>query len=327
MTILRRFFAPTLASLLLAGSAFAHPTAPPPEEAVPAVDIPIADTAVYPESISADSSGTLYLGSIKGVIFRALPGVGEAQPWIRPDAANGLLSILGVLVDEKSNTLWVCSSPAPFRSPPAIGVSALVAFDLSSGKFKASHPLPSPAAACNDIAVDDAGTVYATDTPNGRILTLAPGGNALAPFAQDAKLRGVDGIAFAGDGLLYVNNVITQKMLRVNRGADGAFAGLTELTLSQPVKGPDGLRPIAGNRFLQAEGGAGRITEVTISGDAAEITELRGGLTSSPGVTLSGQIVYALEGKIGYLVDPKLKGQDPGPFVIRAIPYMQGSGE
>ena len=29
---------------------------------------------------------------------------------------------------------------------------------------------------------------------------------------------------------------------------------------------------------------------------------------------------YAIEGKIGYLVDPKLKGQDPGPFRIIAIP-------
>ena len=29
---------------------------------------------------------------------------------------------------------------------------------------------------------------------------------------------------------------------------------------------------------------------------------------------------YALEGKIGYLIDPKLKGQDPGVFSAHAVP-------
>jgi hypothetical protein len=47
---------------------------------------------------------------------------------------------------------------------------------------------------------------------------------------------------------------------------------------------------------------------------------LREGLNSSPGVTPVGGTAYAIEGKIRYLIDPKLKGQDPGPFVIRAIP-------
>jgi hypothetical protein len=33
-----------------------------------------------------------------------------------------------------------------------------------------------------------------------------------------------------------------------------------------------------------------------------------------------GNTVYAIEGKIGYLLDPKLKGQDPGAFKALAIP-------
>ena len=54
--------------------------------------------------------------------------------------------------------------------------------------------------------------------------------------------------------------------------------------------------------------------------DHAEIKVLREGLISPPAVTLIGHTAYALEGKIGYLVDPKLKGQDPGIFKAYAVP-------
>ena len=71
----------------------------------------------------------------------------------------------------------------------------------------------------------------------------------------------------------------------------------------------DGFRLIEGSRFLLAEGTSGRIDEVTIAGDRATIRVLREGLNSSPGVTLVGDTAYASEGKIGYLIDPKLKGE------------------
>jgi hypothetical protein len=86
------------------------------------------------------------------------------------------------------------------------------------------------------------------------------------------------------------------------------------------MEGPDGIRPIGGNRFLQAEGTGGRITLVTIEGDNARIDVLREGLDSSPGVTLIGNTAYAVEGKIQYLFNPQFRGQDPGAFKAIAIP-------
>jgi len=47
---------------------------------------------------------------------------------------------------------------------------------------------------------------------------------------------------------------------------------------------------------------------------------LREGLQSPPAVTLVGNTVYALEGKIGYLIRPELKGKDPGAFKAYAVP-------
>jgi len=279
---------------------------------------------IFPESITSDPAGNLYTSSNGGTIYRVRKGAKQAEPWIRPDATNGIHSLFGVYADDKAKTLWACAIPNLFATPRESGPSAVKTFDLATGAFKASYEIPADKpAACNDIAVARDGTVYATETLSGRLFVLRPGAKALAMFAESPDLVGVDGIAIAADGAIYVNNVRKQLFQRVNRNADGGYAGLTSLTLSDKLNGPDGLRAIGGNRFLQGEGPGGRVAIITVSGDSATVTPLRTGLDGSVGVTRVGQVAYAIEGKIGYLVDPKLKGQDPGPFIIRAIPLPQ----
>ncbi len=309
---MRRWLVTALAAAL-AGLAAAPASAAPH-------DIRIDDVHVYPESLSATPDGTVYVGSMKGIIFRAPPGSDYAEPWIQPTAANGILSILGVLADPKSHTLWICSSPSGLRSPPAVGVAALMAFDLRTGAQKGAWSFPAPASACNDITIARDGSAFATDTPNGRIFVLKPHAKSLTLFAEDDRLKGIDGIVFGADGTLYLNIVSKGQLMRVDRGKDGAMTGLTELKLSQPVAGPDGFRLIPGDRFLLAEGNSGRIDEVRIKGDRADIRVLKDGLVSPPGVTYARGTAYGLEGKILYLIDPKLKGKEPGPFVVHAIP-------
>jgi hypothetical protein len=290
------------------------------QAACAAQDILIDGKDVYPESVTSTANGAVINGSIGGVVYRTPPGGTLAKPWIRPSPENGLQAVFGVLADDQTKTLWLCSVPAPFAPPKEGENSALMAFDLGSGARKAAYPFPAPRSVCNDMTVARDGTVFVADTSNGRILKLAPGANALTVFGSDEKLRGIDGLAFSGDGTLYVNIVTRGALIRVARNPDGSMGSLKELTLSQPIGGPDGFRLIEGNRFLLAEGAAGRIDEVTIDGDRATIRVLREGLNASPGVTRVGNTAYATEGKIGYLVDPKLKGQDPGPFTIYAIP-------
>ena len=288
--------------------------------AAPLPDVTIDATEVYPESMSAGPDGTLYIGSMRGVVYRAAPGKPLARAWIKPSAANGILSLLGVLVDAPSHTLWLCSAAGTLLKPPIQGTSALIALDLKTGRPKGRWPLPAPVSVCNDISVAPDGSVYVTDTPNGRIFHLSPGAKELELFLQDPSLRGIDGIVFSSGGLMYVNNVQRNQLLLVDVRPDGKAGPITPLELSQPVAGPDGFRLIAGNRFLLAEGNAGRIDEVTIHGVQADIKVLRTGLVSPPAVTLVGHTAYALEGKIVYLIDPHFKGQDPGTFKVYAVP-------
>lgn len=286
-------------------------------------DIRIADTRVFPESVTSTADGTVFAGSLKGNVYRAAPDSTTAEPWIRANETNGILAVFGVLADEIRGTLWLCSVPNPFGSEGSIGITSLKAFDLESGELEASHAFPPPVSAvCNDIAVGPDGTAYATDTSEGRIFALAPGADALSLLAADDALVGVDGIAFDADGTLYVNNVRSNEILRVERDAEGALTGLTSLELSHELGGPDGLRHVDGNRFLQAEGMAGRVAIVTIDGDRAGLDVLDDSFTSSPGATPVGDTAYVLESRIDYLRNPELEGQDPGEFVIHAVPMQ-----
>lgn len=284
-------------------------------------DILIEGNRVHPESISADLDGNIYVGSFSGTIYRAEAESGTAQPWILPTAENGLTSTFGILADENRALLWVCNNP-PFGATPEPGQkSGLKSFDLMTGELMGSYDFPGDGpATCNDMTIQGIADIYVTDTGGGRIFHLAPGAEVLELFAHGPELVGVDGIAISGDGTMYINNVRHNTVQRVDVSANGAFAGLTTLTLSEPVAGPDGLRLVGGNRFVQAENQGNRVTYVDVEGDNATITPIKTGLESSPGVTHVNGIGYATEGKIGYIMDPELRGEDPGEFYIRTFP-------
>lgn len=319
-----------LRALALAGVALLAACASTPDTggASEPKDILIGGERIFPESVTSDAAGNVYNSSMSGVVYRATPGSTTAEPWIKPSAENGIMSLFGVLADEQHGALWACTNPNSFgprdANAPPPSPSAVVAFDLKTGAFRAKHAFPAGPAACNDIAVAANGDVYVTDTAQGRLFKLTGGKGTLALFASDPKLVGVDGIAFAGDGKMYINNVRANTVERVNVNAGGAYTGLTVLKLSQPVSGPDGIRPVGGNKFLQAEGSGNRVALIEVDGDSATVTPIKTGLNSSPGVTRVGSVGYATEGKIGYLIDPKLQGQDPGQFYIRAFALPEG---
>jgi len=289
--------------------------------AAPRGDILIDGKGVHPESVTSTPQGALITGSTPGIIYRAAPGESVARPFIVPNSENGLRSVLGVRSDPAQKRLWVCSVANSFgpRTPGPPAPSEVVAFDLNNGRLLGRWPFPAPGGTCNDIAIAKDGSAYASDTPGGRILRLRRGGSALEVAVADDRLKGIDGLDFGADGALYINNVQKNELWRVNLPAAGKPVQLTALKVSEKMGGPDGLRHIGANRFLQAESGSGRATLVTIKGNEATIKVLRDGLNSSPGITLIGHTVYVVEGKIQYLINPELRGKDPGPFKAIAI--------
>jgi len=68
--------------------------------------------------------------------------------------------------------------------------------------------------------------------------------------------------------------------------------------------------------LLLVEGG--RLDEVTISGDKAEIKVLKEGMTGITAVTLTGGNAYVAEAKLNLRNDAT---KDPGPFRAVGVPY------
>jgi sugar lactone lactonase YvrE len=293
-------------SILLAVSAFA---------ATAVTEITLPGTLVYPESITSTADGTLIVGSLgHGNVMRIAPGKATAEEWIKP-GTGGLNQVLGVFADEKGKTLWVCSNNLEQKGE----ATSVKAFDLKSGEIKGTYPLPGQGPLCNDIAVADDGTAYVTDTVQGSVLMLKPGGKSLEIAAKDPLLAGADGLAFGEKTILYVNSVSAGKLLRLDLGSDGKSKSVTELKLSRALDRPDGMRAIGKNRLLLAEN-SGKMDIVTFEGPTAVIKTIKEGLESTPGVTATRGMAWIVEGKLNYRNDANMKGKDPGMFKMFAVP-------
>ena len=206
--------------------------------------------------------------------------------------------MFGVLADDKSATLWVCQNATGGRGgAPVSGQTALRSFDLKSGAAKGTCPLPANAGFCNDIAIAPDGSAYVTESFRGRVHRLRPGAAALEVWFTDAQsINAVDGLAFLGDGALYVNDFLNGKLFRIPVNSDNSAGAIVPIESSQPSSRPDGLRPVGPNTLIQAEG-QGRVTELTISGNRAEVRVLQDGLTGATGVTLVGDTAFVLVGR------------------------------
>jgi len=281
-------------------------------------EVGFADERIFPESVTSTRDGTLYIGSLgRDSVYRARPDSSRAETWIAPKS-NGLQSVLGVFADETAGTLWVCTSATGGRNgAPLVGETAVKAFSLSYGAFKASYPFPG-GGFCNDFAVARDGTLYVADTSGGRILRLKKGAPALDVWASgNPLLATADGLALLADGALYVNSFGQGTLARITINADGASGTITKLETPRPLSQPDGMRSVGPRTMLMIEG-AGRLDEVTIDGDKADVKTLREGFTGPTAVTFTGGTAYVAEGRLSLRNDPS---NDPGPFRVVGVPY------
>ena len=289
-----------------------------------AAEIALPGEHAFPESITSSTDGTLYVSSPgAGGVLRIEPGQ-KPEMWIQP-GAYGTRSTFGVLADETSSTLWVCSNDASALGAPGpstVKGSFLKGFDLKTGAGKISARLPGDRALCNDMAIAPDGSVLVTDSLAPEILRLQPGAKALEVFVQSPMFQppkqgaGLDGIVFGGDGNLYVDLFSDAKLFRVDMKV-GLPGKVTELKASRAMTLTDALRGSSAKSFLMIEGG-GRLDRVTIDGDSARIDTLKEGMAGPTGVTTVGATAYVSEGQLSRLFG---KGGSPKlPFEIYEVP-------
>jgi sugar lactone lactonase YvrE len=277
----------------------------------------------FPESVTSTKDGTLYVGSFnEGGVVKVAPG-GKAEQLVKP-GANGSRSILGVLADEKSGTLYACSNDLSgfgVSGPSDAKGSVLKTFDLASGAPKGSFTLAESGSLCNDIVVGSDGTAYISDSLAPNVYSLKPGGKALEVWATNPALApakdgvGLDGIAIGSDGNLYVTTYIPAKLFRI-AVKDGKAGDVTELKPSRALDHADAMRAF-GDGFLLIEG-AGRLDKVTVKGSDAQVDVIQDGFAEPVSVTQVGNTGWVAEGKLSYIIGDN-KGKDPGPFTLKPV--------
>src|SRR5260221_13919025 len=176
--------------------------------------VALPGTRAFPESITSTLDGTLFIGRLgEGGIVRVSPQTGKTEVFV-PSGSSQSRSILGVFADDASKILWACSNDLSESGGSSGGhdhVSLLIGFDLRTGAARRSVALPGAHPYCNDIAIDASGAVYVTDSSGPNVLRLRPGATTCETFASSDQFlpppgggAGLDGIAFGGDGNLYV---------------------------------------------------------------------------------------------------------------------------
>ena len=207
----------------------------------------------------------------------------------------------GILADAATRTLWTCQLTPDGDAKPVKRHTAVRGFDLSTGAEKLRWNLPGENSTCNDFSIGPDKALYISDTANAKIYKLPAGASAAELFLEDtALLRGIDGITFL-DGTLYVNSVSMNKLYRIPVSGGGKAGQPVEISLDQPVKGPDGMRAARG-KLLVAENGSGRISAITIHGDKATVKVIKDGLTTPTAVEPAGDVIWIAERGAGKAV-------------------------
>jgi hypothetical protein len=266
-----------------------------------AAEVLIADAKSQPESLTVAPGGVLIAGSASTpFIYKVRPGSTTAERFVDASAEGAGTFFFGMLADGATNTLWACQlTPVPGVTPVQRH-TALRGFDLSTGAQRLRWNLPGDNSTCNDFAIGPDKALYITDTANGKIYKLAAGASSAELFLEHRTLNGVDGITFL-DGILYVNNVVFNKLYRIPVDAAGKAGQPVDIWMDQPVKGPDGMRAAHG-KLLLAENGSGQIAVLTVNGDKASVTVIKEGLNTPTAVEPAGDVIWIAERGAGKAV-------------------------
>ena len=183
---------------------------------------PDEDEGLFPEGVAIAPDGDIYgttlsLALDRGQVFRFPAGEEPGEELVVDFGEFPALALFtGGVVSELdgSEVLWVCNS-----SLFAPGEDAqIVAIDTDTGEVRAAHgmsgaPGPMGVEFCNDLIVDAAGNIYATDSGAPRVLrldaSLVGELDGDAPFEMEVVLDGasVEGVDGALDGFGSLNGI------------------------------------------------------------------------------------------------------------------------
>lgn len=237
----------------------------------------IGDSTLLLEGLAFDpASGRWFASSVRGGRVLVRDGEGRTRDFITP-GDHGAGAILGMAVDPRRRLLWVTSAdtlPGGEEYPEFSGVSALFAFDLASGAFRARVELP-PAEAghqLGDVIVTPSGTVLSSDSRSPAVYRVRPGPiPAIAEVAVQGSpaFRNLQGMVVdADERTLYLADY-SHGVLRADLST-GRVTGLPA-PAGRSLLGIDGMASGGAGRLLAVQNGLSPARVIAIYLDRTEV--------------------------------------------------------
>jgi hypothetical protein len=155
------------------------------------------------EGVAIDiETDRLFVSSVANREILMLEAFNPGEPIVFADRADGLWSVFGLAVDDRSRMVWAASGVVP-QTPMDEGEetgTALFAFDLTSGGLYRRYQIEG-AQQLADFVVRD-GTVYISDAGAPRIYVLNSISDQLELLVEDPRFVSLQGLALA-HGALY----------------------------------------------------------------------------------------------------------------------------
>jgi sugar lactone lactonase YvrE len=268
----------------------------------------------YPETASwSAKQHVFFVSSVRHGTVGKVTLDGKYTPFITDQQ---LVSTVGLLADDKSNTLWVTNSDpgAGDRTGAATQgkLAGVAAYDATSGKRRAYYDLGSlnPGAHfANDVALDDKGNLYVTDSFAPIIYRIGADGKAAIfvsdPVFNEGEGFKLNGIAWHKDGYLLVGKYNSGELFRVNI-ADPSR--IDKVALPESLKGIDGFHLIDNQHLVAVQNlGADRTVELTSTDGwkSAKIgRQLKSAMSMPSSATQVDKDVYVLDSRIDTLFNP-----------------------
>lgn len=282
----------------------------------------------YPNGITHTSDGALYVGSVTaGQILKITPA-GKIETFY--PGSDDLFAATSLRLDEARGILWGTSpdflgtrSPSGeiVRRPPRI-----FAIDTRTGNLLQVIAMPEGGFS-NDLALDEQGGVYLTDSTRPRIHYLPPGASKFQVWVENDQFRakeiGLAGIARHSSGVLVVTLFSDGKLFKVTPQASGN-PQVEPISLPRKLENPDGIQFAPDGTLLVTEGaiasGNGRLLRIDVltSGTKPKPIEvLADDLESPVNLTVSGNTVWVTEARIRHRLLPGKETQVPDRFFVR----------
>jgi hypothetical protein len=156
------------------------------------------------EGVAMDiETDRLFVSSVAQRQILMLEPFGRDDPIVFADASDGLWSVFGLAVDDRTRMVWAASGvvpQTPLEADEETG-TALFAFDLVTGDLYRRYEIDG-AGQIADFVVRD-GVVYASDSRASRIYVLDELSSQLRVLVEDERFVNLQGVALAR-GALYV---------------------------------------------------------------------------------------------------------------------------